>query len=169
MGQHYYQPLIQADYDHLEHSAYLKGFLKPFKGKGELEDWASQCMTLHDRITGLAQARILARSKQYPFNLLQAQLKPHVRVGTTYLRWRNPDRSSMGVALWQRCIEDKATPNLVIDDLYALEQQRIVLNMQISLTHTLARQAQDCAIKMANAEEVYQRTLIQRGIASGNI
>jgi len=65
----------------------------------------------------------------------------------------------MGVALWERCIGSKATPNALINDLFALEQQRIVLNMQISLTHSLTRQASDCASKIARAEAVYQRVI----------
>jgi hypothetical protein len=45
----------------------------------------------------------------------------------------------------------------LLDDLYALEQQRVVLNMQISLLHTLGREANACADKLAQAETVYLR------------
>ena len=38
-----------------------------------------------------------------------------------------------------------------------MELQRIVLNMQISLTHSIARQAQACASKAAQAEAAYLR------------
>jgi hypothetical protein len=38
-----------------------------------------------------------------------------------------------------------------------MELQRIALNMQISLTHSIARQALDCAGKMAQAEATYHR------------
>jgi len=57
-----------------------------------------------------------------------------------------------------------STPATLINDLYAIEQQRIVLNMQISLLHTLARQARDCANKVAEAENVYLRRMA--GVAS---
>ncbi|OYW99215.1 MAG: hypothetical protein B7Z14_12535, partial [Bosea sp. 32-68-6] len=40
----HFMPLEQPDFQRLEHAAYLKGLLKPFKGKGSLEAWASQCM-----------------------------------------------------------------------------------------------------------------------------
>lgn len=61
----------------------------------------------------------------------------------------------MGVALWQALIASAATPDTLLDDLYAMEQQRIVLNMQISLLHTLGRQAHECASKLAQAESLY--------------
>jgi hypothetical protein len=38
-----------------------------------------------------------------------------------------------------------------------MELQRIVLNMQISLTHSIARQALECANKAAQAEAAYLR------------
>ena len=38
-----------------------------------------------------------------------------------------------------------------------MELQRIALNMQISLLHTLGRQAQECASKAAQAEAAYLR------------
>ena len=63
----------------------------------------------------------------------------------------------MGVALWERLIADRTTPSSLIDDLYAMERQRVVLNMQMSVTHTLARQALDCAGKLAQAEATYLR------------
>jgi hypothetical protein len=63
----------------------------------------------------------------------------------------------MGVALWESLLDRPATPASLIDDLYAMELQRIALNMQISLLHTLGRQAQECASKAAQAEAAYLR------------
>jgi len=51
----------------------------------------------------------------------------------------------MGVELWEALLDAPATPATLIDDLYAMEVQRIALNMQVSLTHSIARQALDCA------------------------
>jgi len=156
----HFQPLEQAAFRGLEHAAYLKGFLKPFKGKGSLEVWANQCRTLRDAMVGLAEHQILPQARAYPFSLLPVQLaQQHTGAGTTFLRWRNLDRSAMGVALWQRVMLNPATPATLMDDLYTIEEQRIVLNMQISLLHTLARQACDCANKMADAESVYLRRI----------
>ena len=50
--------LEQADFQRLEHAGYLKGLLQPFKGKGSLETWASQCAALRDDVIGLAQRRV---------------------------------------------------------------------------------------------------------------
>jgi len=153
-----FKPLEQADFLRLEHAAYLKGLLKPFKGKGSLEAWASQCHVLRDDLIALAQRRVLSQARGHPFNLLGVQLAQQpTGAGTTFLRWRNLDRSSMGVALWEALLTDPATQASLIDDLHAMELQRITLNMQISLTHSIARLAQDCANKMAQADAIYHR------------
>jgi len=156
----HFHPLEQTAFRSLEHAAYLKGLLKPFKGKGSLELWANQCVALRDAMMGLAQQHILPQARAYPFSLLSIQLAQQTTgAGTTFLRWRNLDRSSMGVTLWQQVMANPSTPVTLLDDLYAIEEQRIVLNMQISLLHTLARQAKDCANKMALAEDVYLRRM----------
>lgn len=159
-GSNRFVGLEQADFRSLEHAAYLKGLLRPFKGKGSLEDWASQCISLRDDLIALAQRRLMPQTDAYPFNLLYVQLaQQKTGAGTTFLRWRNPDRSRMGVGLWEELMSNslQKSPSTLREDLYAIEQQRIVLNMQISLTHHFARQAMDCASKMAQAEAVYQR------------
>ena len=153
-----FQPLEQSAFLGLEQAASLKGLLKPFKGKG-LEDWARQCLAQRDGLIGLAQQQVLPQAQRYPFSLLDVLLVPQrTSAGTTLLRWRKKDRSAMGVALWQKLISDPLTPSRLIDDLYAMEQQRLVLNMQVSLLHHLARQAQACANKLACAERVYRQS-----------
>ncbi|TKK37270.1 integrase [Pseudomonas fluorescens] len=152
----YFRSLEQVDYHPMAQTAYLKGLLQPFKGKGSLEVWAIDCARLRDELIALAAKKILAQATAYPFNRLPIQLSQQVTsAGTTFLRWRNLNRSAMGVALWEQLISSEATPAVLIDDLYAMEMQRIALNMQISLSHTLSRQAFDCAQKMAHAEEAY--------------
>ena len=161
-----FTPLEQTEFQRLEHSAYLKGLLTPFKGKG-LETWANQCAALRDDLIVLAQRRVLPQARGYPFSLLGVQLAQQTTgAGTTFLRWRNFDRSSMGVALWEGLLADPATPASLIDDLYAMELQRIALNMQISLTHSIARQALECANKAAQAEAAYQRRIHGHGITT---
>lgn len=149
-------PLEQTDFQRLEQAAYLKGLLQPFKGKGALASWASQCSELRNNLISLAQHRVLAQAQANPFNLLPIQLTQQTTAaGTVFLRWRNLDRSKMGVALWQALLTSTATPASLIDDLYELELQRVLLNMQISLTHTISRQASECASKFAQAEDIY--------------
>lgn len=161
-----FDPLEQADFLRLEHAASLKGLLKPFKGKG-LETWASQCEALRDGLIELAQRRVLPQAAAYPFSLLSVGLAQQTTgAGTTFLRWRNADRSSMGVSLWAQLIANPSTPASLIGYLYAMEQQRITLNLQISLTHHIARHAVDCARKMAWAEAIYQLRVNQHSATS---
>lgn len=160
VSSHHISWLEQTDYLNLKQAPYLKGLLKPFKGKGELEAWSRQCSELRDSAIELALRRILAQARASPFNLLPIQLSDQTSsAGTTFLRWRSIDRSSMGVSLWQGVVNDPATPASLIEGLYALELHRIVLNMQISLTHSIARQAHDCAVKAARAEAVYRQRM----------
>lgn len=155
-----FAPLEQADFLSLEHAAFLKGLLRPFpfKGKGGLETWASQCQALRDDLIVLAQQRVLAQATDYPFRLLPVQLAQQTTgAGTSFLRWRRSDRSAMGVALWRELIASPSTPDHLLSALYAMEAQRVVLNMQISLVHSIARQALEAADKVAQAEADYHR------------
>ena len=158
--------LEQTDFQRLKHAAYLKGFLQPFNGKGSLEDWASQCAALREGVIALAVDKVLPQARAHPFNLLPVQLAQQTTsAGTTFLRWRNLDRSAMGVALWQKAMTNAAIPDRYVEDFYAMELQRIALNMQISLMHSMVRQAIECAGKMAQAETIY-RQRIARGAVS---
>ena len=152
-----FSPVTSADFVALEQAASLKGLLRPFKSKGELDAWANQCERQRDGLARMAQ-RLLLQATAYPLNLLPVVLaQQRTSVGTTFLRWRNPDRSAMGVALWARVIGNGATPPTLARELFALELERVVLNMQISLMHTLTRQARECAHKMGVAEIAYQQ------------
>ena len=156
----YFQGLQQAAFMKLEHAASLKGLLKPFKGKGDLEAWASQCFAMRDELIDMAQRQVLAQACGHPFHLLPVELAQQTTgAGTVFLRWRRHDRSAMGVALWQEQIASTSTPVNLLADLHAIEMQRITLNMQISLLHTLGRQAQECASKAAEAEDAYLRRI----------
>lgn len=152
----FFDPLEQTDFVRLEHAASLKGLLRPFKGKGELATWASQCESLRSGLIVRAQ-QLLSQASAYPFNQLPVELALQTTgAGTAFLRWRNTDRSAMGVSLWVDLMGHANTPAPLVHELFALELQRIALNMQISLTHSIARQAFDCAKKMAQAEAVYE-------------
>jgi len=162
-----FAPLEQADFQRLEHAGYLKGLLQPFKGKGSLEIWANQCVALRDDLIALSQRRVLTQARAYPFSLLDVQLAQQTTgAGTSFLRWRNLDRSMMGVALWESLLDCPTTPASLIDDLYAMELQRITLNMQISLTHSIARYALECASKMAQAEAIHLRRIHGRAAST---
>jgi hypothetical protein len=126
-----------------------------------LEHWRSQCEGLRDSLTYLAQ-RLARQATAYPFSVLPVMLaQQSTAAGTLFLRWRNADRSAMGVMLWDELITDPSTPLALVHELFALEIERIALNMQISLTHSIARQAQQCIEKMARAETLYRQRIQQ--------
>lgn len=154
-----FDPLEQADFIRLEHASYVKGLLRPFKDKGELTAWGSQCEELRDGLIWMAQ-QLASQATAYPFSLLPVVLSQQATgAGTTFLRWRSADRSTMGVSLWEQLVAHPSTPLSLVHELFALELQRVSLNMQISLTHSLARQAFECADKMARAQTAYQRRI----------
>jgi len=156
----YFRGLEQAAFMRLEHAASLKGLLKPFKGKGDLEAWASQCFAMRDELIALLQRHVLQQASGHPFHLLPVELAQQTTgAGTAFLRWRKHDRSVMGVALWKDLIASSSTPVNLLADLHAIELQRIVINMQISLLHTLGKQALECASKAAEADAAYLRRI----------
>ena len=150
----------------MKHADYIKGLLKLFKGKGDFEAWASQCFAMRDELIALAQRQVLPQACGRPLHLLPVELAQQTTgAGTTFLRWRKHDRSAMGVALWQELIATTSTPVNLLHDLHAIELQRITLNMQISLLHTLGRQAQECASKAAQADDTHLRRLASIPVA----
>jgi len=150
----YFRPLEQPAFMRLEHAASLKGLLKPFKGKGDFEAWASQCFAMRDELIALAQRQVLPQACGRPFHLLPVELAQQTTgAGTTF------------VALWQELIATTSTPVNLLHDLHAIELQRITLNMQISLLHTLGRQAQECASKAAQADDTHLRRLASIPVA----
>ncbi|WP_397459087.1 DUF3158 family protein [Pseudomonas asplenii] len=110
----------------------------------------------------LAIEQVLAQAERYPFTLLPIRLvKQSTGAGTIFLRWSRVDRSRMGADLWEELILDGQTPINLISDLYALELQRITINMQISMVHSMGRQAFLCANKAEAAEQAYQQWILE--------
>lgn len=149
-----FRPLQQDAFQGLQQSASLKGLLKPFKGKGELVQFAEQCRVLEVGLKELAQD-VLAQVRRYPFTLLPVRLtEQNTQAGTMFLRWQHVATRRMGVGVWAEMVGHPKTPIPMLQDLYALELQRITLNMQISLIHSIGKQAAECAEKMGQAEAV---------------
>lgn len=155
-----FKPLQQSAFITLEQGAYLKGFLKVMEHENDLLQLANICESIRDQLIDMSRSKILSQLKTYPFSLLPVQLAQQTTgSGTAFLRWRKVDRSAMGVYIWEELLLSPETPLHLIDDLYAIEQQRIVLNMQISLLHSITKQANECAEKMAHAKAVLQKRL----------
>jgi hypothetical protein len=144
-------------YRQLEHTASLKGLLKPFKGKGELEHLAQVAREIEAQLCRLMEI-LVKQAGRAPYSLLDIRLVlQNTSAGSTFLRWRTRDFSRMGVAVWERQMRSKALPQGVREGLYRFECERIALNMQMSVVHSLFRQATTCAIKMASAEQLLRQ------------
>ena len=154
----YFKPLDHTAFHRLAHGASLKGILFPFKGKGQFDDCANRYERLRDDLIGLAQHELMPQSRTFPFALLPIQLGMQTTgAGTAFLRWRKVDRSAMGTSLWAGLITSPSTSQRLVADLYAMELQRIAINMQISLVHSISKQARECALKAEWAEAIYQQ------------
>jgi len=161
-------PMIQAQpirlaaltpdaYRQLEHAASLKGLLKPFKGKGELEHLAQVARKTEAQLCHLMEA-LVQQAGQPPYSLLDIRLVlQNTSAGSTFLRWRTRDFARMGVAVWERQVRNQTLPQVVREGLHRFECDRIALNLQMSVVHSLYRQATTCAIKMASAEQLLRQ------------
>lgn len=158
-----FQPLQQSAFSAIEHAAFLKGLLKPFKGKGELMQFGDVCSQLMNSLVLLATGEVLVQAERYPFTLLPIRMtRQSTGAGTVFLRWSRMDRSKMGVDLWADLLGNDRTSIKLVPDLYAMELQRITINMQISLMHSISRQAFLCASKIRVAEQIYQQRVSQQ-------
>lgn len=146
--------LSSEDYREFEHSASLKGLLKPFKGKGELFQFAGTIKQLRGELETL-MAAMLAIMAQPPFSLLELRLSvQHSSQGACFLRWRSPDFKRMGVEVWEQVMEHPLLQPELRQALYQLEANRIVLNLQMSSLNSLYRQVLTGALKHAYADDV---------------
>lgn len=156
-----FRPLQQDAFQRLQQAASLKGLLKPFKGKGELSQFADLCRVQESELKALAQ-EVLSQARRYPFTLVPVRLtEQNTQAGTQFLRWQQVTDRRMGVGVWTDMMGSSRTPETMLQDLYAMELQRITLNMQMSLMHSIAKQAAECAEKMGQAEAVYTARLQQ--------
>lgn len=149
---------LTADaYRQLEHAASLKGLLKPFKGKGELEYLAQVARETEAQLCRLMET-LAQQAGQPPYSLLDIRLVlQNTSARSTFLRWRTRDFARMGVAVWEHQVSNKALPQAVREGLHRFECERIALNLQMSVVHSLYRQASTCAIKMASAERLLRQ------------
>ena len=156
-----FRPLQQEAFQRLQQAASLKGLLKPFKGKGELTQFADLCRAQESDLKALAQ-EVLSQARRYPFTLVPVRLtEQNTQAGTQFLRWQQVTDRRMGVGVWAEMMGSPRTPESMLQDLYVMELQRITLNMQMSLLHSITQQAAECAEKMGQAEAVYTARLQQ--------
>ena len=143
----------------LEHAASLKGLLKPLKVRGL--GGLGQPVLRHARRVDRPGAATSAATGRW------ASLPSAARGTGPADHWRRNDVPALaqerplghGRGPVAELMASTSTPVNLLADLHAIELQRITLNMQISLLHTLGRQAQECASKAAEAEDAYLRRL----------
>ncbi|WP_148193575.1 DUF3158 family protein [Pseudomonas syringae] len=163
-----FKPLQQDAFIGLQHAPFLKGLLKPFKGKGGMLQLAELCRSLEADLNALAEDQVLAQANRHPYTLLPVRMvRQRTSAGTVFLRWQEMGTRQMGVNVWSSLLADPRTPESLLQDLHSMEQQRVALNMQISLVHTIGRQAAECAEKMAQSDAVYTGRLQQISQSSG--
>ena len=152
-----FEALTPDVYRQLEHAASLKGLLKPFKGKGELEQLAQMAREIEAQLCHLMEA-VVQQAGQPPYSLLDIRLVlQNTSAGSTFLRWRTRDFARMGVGVWEHQVSNNALPQAIHEGLHRFECDRIALNLQMSVVHSLYRQATTCAIKMASAEQLLRQ------------
>lgn len=152
-----YASLTTDAYRPLEHAASLKAFLKAFKSNRELEHLAQVAKVVEAQLRQL-MAGVTQQLGHPPYSLLDLQLvRQNTSAGSTFLRWRTRDFSRMGVSVWERQMNSAHLPMAIREALYHVECDRITLNLQMSVTHSLYRQATSCTTKMASAERVLRQ------------
>ena len=152
-----FEALTPDAYRQLEHATSLKGLLKPFKGKGELDHLAQVAREIEAQLCHLMEA-VVQQAGQPPYSLLDIRLVlQNTSAGSSFLRWRTRDFARMGVAVWEYQLCNKALPQVVREGLHRFECNRIALNLQMSVVHSLYRQATTCAIKMDGAERLLRQ------------
>lgn len=131
--------LSDNDYERCARKSSLKGLLKAFKGKGELQELAQELQDIQEK---LQQFPLLLKLAVYN---LPVRTQPLIlcsnpaRSGVSYLRWRNLDNNRSGSTALQEVLRQPATSNELREALLAIEWQRQVLNMQLSVVTFMLR------------------------------
>lgn len=150
-----YQSLVDEDYKMLAYVSSLKGLLKPFKSKGELELLESNARSVREMMEPLMQ-RLIQSARRYPVRQLPLifTVGP-APSGANFLRWRNQQNNKSGTPAFSNLISDPKIPQRARDALLEIERDRIVFNMQMSVLTFIIRQARECQEKMEQAEKLY--------------
>ncbi|EFM92010.1 DUF3158 family protein [Actinobacillus suis] len=72
--------------------------------------------------------------------------------GGTFLRWRSMHHTGTGETVWQPLLTDSHVPESLRNQLVAVEKDRILVNMQISIFNYILRQLSECASKIEKVE-----------------
>lgn len=153
----------EASYRNVKHASYLKGLLKPFKGKGGLREFEEQLLATQEGLAAMMD-EVVDMWARPPFSLLPIDTKPQPSTsGASHLRWRSRGRGTrMGVGVWSKEMLSHRTPDELLEEMYWFEVLRIRFNMQMTCVQFMIRQARECQEKMQDAEDVYAKAKSSR-------
>ncbi|WMY72515.1 DUF3158 family protein [Buttiauxella selenatireducens] len=143
-----YRQLSPRDWHAYESS--LKGLLRVREPQALGRHATEAAGTLHQ-----IQTLVLHRSWRWPLQYLPLMLcRGPARSGANFLRWRNQQNTRSGTVTWQALIQDPQWPQEMRDALLAIECDRVMFNMQMSVTTFILRQIRECRVKMTDARQV---------------
>ncbi|MDY3123093.1 MAG: DUF3158 family protein [[Actinobacillus] rossii] len=73
--------------------------------------------------------------------------------GGTFLRWRSMNHTGTGETVWHPLLTDKNVPEPLRNQLVAVEKDRILVNMQVSIFNYILRQLSECASKIEKVDK----------------
>ncbi|HGB3474416.1 TPA: DUF3158 family protein [Salmonella enterica subsp. diarizonae serovar 61:l,v:z35] len=147
-GEPGYRPLSAEDW--LAYESCLKGLLRVREPEALTREASDTQATLHQ-----IQQRLLHRAWRWPLRHLPLMLcRGPARSGADFLRWRNQQNNRSGTPGWMALVQDATQPMKVREALLAIEHDRIVFNMQMSVCTFILRQIRECSSKMAEAEKI---------------
>ncbi|EDQ7230741.1 DUF3158 family protein [Salmonella enterica subsp. enterica] len=143
-----YRALSDADW--LAHESCLKGLLRVREPQALARSATEAAANLHQ-----IQTLIIHRAWRWPLRYLPLLLcRGPARSGADFLRWRNQQNNRSGIPGWQALVQDDSLPLAVREALLAIERDRIVFNMQMSVMTFILRQIRECSVKMTVAENI---------------
>lgn len=74
--------------------------------------------------------------------------------GGTFLRWRSMLNARAGSSVWGPIIADQSVPDEIRRKIVAVEKDRILINMQVSVFNYILRQLADCKEKLKEVDSV---------------
>lgn len=73
--------------------------------------------------------------------------------GGTFLRWRSMNHTGTGETVWQPLLSNKNVSESLRNEFVAVEKDRILVNMQVSIFNYILRQLSECASKIEKVEQ----------------
>lgn len=154
-----YKPIGHEDYTGVGYAPSIKGLLKPFKGKRELEILLENLLQAREDLKPIHKKLVRSAQSSFPvkyFPILFRESKS--QSGASFLRWRNHQNNKDGMPVLINIFENKDTSDKAKEIFREMEIDRISFNMQMSILSTMIRQVRDCIKKIDDIDDLYART-----------